>query len=172
MKQFRAVCVVLALVVLFGTFSVGCKRQDSEYMVAVESYYAAISDSDFSKLKKAMPPQALDALGMNAADLSSKHASYADTYGADFSISVKEKGSRQLNEAQRKDLAAYLRGDYGISKTIEDAYLAEFEIKVTGEKGKQEVLEAYVVYRIDDEWFLDLWADGNVESIRAIYDAK
>ncbi|MCQ2419096.1 MAG: hypothetical protein MJ085_04850 [Clostridia bacterium] len=173
MKQFRTVCIILALVLMIGMFAVGCKRpgQKSEYLVAVENYYAAISDNDFTKLQKAIPPQAIDALGMNETELSSKTASYSDIYGGNFTISIKEKGSRQLDKAQCNDLAAYLRGDYGITEPIQDAYLAEFKLKVSGEKGKQEILEAYVVYKIGGEWFMDLWADANVESIRAIYDA-
>lgn len=174
MKRFRVICLVLALVLLIGMLTVGCKKreQKSAYLSAVENYYAAIQKNDFSKLQAAMPPQALDALGMNAADLSGKAASYSDTYGAEFTISVKELGSRQLDEAQCKDLSSYLRGDYGISEKIANAYLAEFEITVSGTKNTQTRSEGYVVYQLGDQWYMDLWADGNVESIRAIYDAE
>ena len=171
MKRIRAVCVVLVLVLLLGLLAVGCKKpeQKSEYLLAVENYYAAIRDNDFSKWQKAMPSQVLDALGMNAADLSGENRTYSGRFGDGFTISVKEKGSRQLNEKQLGDLAEYLRRDYGITDKIKDAYLAEFDVTMAGSNDKQTVPHAHVVYQLGDAWYMDLWADSEVSSINALY---
>lgn len=172
MKHWQKVISLTLTLLMLCLLMAGCEQpeQKTAYMAAIDNYYAAIVENDFAKMEKAMPAQALDALGMNAADLSGTNTRYAGRYGSDFTVKVKEKGGRQLNEKQSKDLATYLRGDYGISAALKDAYLVEFTLTISGSEDKQTHTEGYVVYQLGDTWYMDLWADANVPSIRSMYD--
>lgn len=172
MKRLHRAIGLFMILTLIGLFAAGCTppEQESAYFSAVQSYYSAIEKQDFAEMKQALPPQALDALGMNAADLLGTHTRYANQYGKSFTVSVKEKGSRALDEKQCKDLSAYLRGDYSISTPVSSAYLAEFTVRFSGELDEQSLSKGYVVYQLGEQWYMDLWADANVSSIRSLYD--
>lgn len=150
----------------------GTEAERSEYMSAIDAYYAAFQSRDFAQLQLSMPPQALDALGLDAGELANAAAHLSATYGSDLTITAEEDGSVQLGEQQLEDLASYLKREYGIAAQPQDGYLVEHTAVYTGSTSSNTFTEGLVVYQLDDQWYLDILADANVASIRALYNTE
>lgn len=178
LRKFLACLLSVFLIVSLAACQAANKASDteetekerSEYMSAIDAYYAAFQDSDFSQLQLSMPPQVLDALGLDAGELANSADNYTAVYGSDLTITVEENGSVELNETQLSDLSSYLKREYGISAKPEDGYLVEHTADFSGSLSSRSFTEGLVVYQLDGRWYLDILADSGIDSIRALYD--
>lgn len=168
-KFFKCFLICLTLV---GLCACGAQQaeQPHDYMQAIDAYYAALEQNRFTSLQQSMPPQVLDSLGLDAGELSNLISKYNTAYGLNFTVTVQENGSVQLDETQLEDLNAYLAQEYGISGSVQDAYLVEYNAAFAGIKAEKAMTEGIVVYRLDGEWYIDLQADATVDSIRKLYN--
>jgi hypothetical protein len=173
-----ALCCALALALVLSLCSCRFTDQTAEsetepkesvYMAPIDAYYTAFQNSDFTALQASMPASALDALGLDAGELSNSVSKYTAAYGSGFQVAVKESGSVQLDSEQLSDLSSYLKSEYGISTAPKDGYLVEYTAAFSGTETKT-LTESCVVYRLKSVWYMDICADANIDSIRALYD--
>lgn len=163
------ICVLLCLS-LVGLCACQSEPQSHDYMQAIDAYYNALEGNQFTALQQSMPAQVLDSLGLDAGELSNLVNHYSTNYGVDFAVTVTENGSARLDRAQLDDLSAYLAQQYDIDADLQDAYLVEYNAEFNGSESASALTQGVVVYKMSDDWYIDLQAGSTVDSIRQLYN--
>lgn len=166
-KFFKCILLCLSLA---GLCACQSASPSHEYMQAIDAYYDALEENQFTTLQQCMPAQVLDSLGLDAGELSNLVNHYSTHYGTDFAVTVTENGSARLDRAQLDDLSAYLAQQYGIDSDLQNAYLVEYTAEFDGSASANTLTQGVVVYQMRNDWYIDLQAGSTVDSIRRLYN--